>query len=197
MTIVERIQKLLDGGNYIAGVDHNNLLNKLDYYGFRGVVKVSLLLRQPKTVCHTPWILFIYQANISWGATRICVKHSETCHFADDTNMLQWHSSPETLVKRMNLDLKNLSQWLKANKLSLNVRKTKLIIFHSSSKNTDHGLKFKLDGKILTQNDTIKYLCVLFLADQLLWSKQINYVATKLNQAIGILSKLKSRSSLL
>ena len=68
----------------------------------------------------------------------------------------------------MNLDLKNLSQWLKANKLSLNVRKTKLIIFQSSSKNTDHGLKFKLDGKILTQNDTIKYLCVLFLADQLL-----------------------------
>ena len=168
MTIAERIQKLLDGGNYIAGVDHNNLLNKLDYYGFRGVVKVSLLLRQPKTVCHTPWILFIYQASINWGATRICVKHSETYHFADDTNMLQSHSSPETLVKRMNLDLENLSQWLKANKLPLNVRKTKSIVFHSSSKNIDHGLKFKLDGKILTRNDTIKYLCVLFLADQLL-----------------------------
>ena len=106
MTIVERIQKLLDGGNYIAGVDHNNLLNILDYYGFKGVVKVSSLLKQPKTVCHTLWILFIYQVNINWGTTRICVKHSETYHFADDTNMLQSHSSPETLVKRMNLILK-------------------------------------------------------------------------------------------
>ena len=29
---------------------------------------------------------------------------------ADDTNMLQSHSSLETLVKQMNLDLKNLPQ---------------------------------------------------------------------------------------
>ena len=45
---------------------------------------------------------------------------------ADDTNMLQLHSSLETLVKQMNLDLKNLPQQLKANKLSLNVTKTEL-----------------------------------------------------------------------
>ena len=45
--------------------------------------------------------------------------------------MLQLHSSLETLVKRMNLDLQNLTQWLKANKLSLNVTKTELIIFQS------------------------------------------------------------------
>ena len=52
------------------------------------------------------------------------VKYSETYHFADSTNMLQSHSSLETLAMQMNLDLKNLSQWLKANKLSLNVTKT-------------------------------------------------------------------------
>ena len=34
--------------------------------------------------------------------------------------------------KRMNFDLKNLSQWLKANKLPLNFTKTELIIFHSA-----------------------------------------------------------------
>ena len=39
-----------------------------------------------------------------------CVEYSETYHFADDTNMLQSHSPLETLAKRMNLDLKNLSQ---------------------------------------------------------------------------------------
>ena len=124
-----------------------------------------------------------------------CVKYSETYHFADDTNMLLSHSSLETLAKRMNSDLKNLSQWLKANKLSLNVTKTELIIFHSSSKKTDPSLKIILDGKRLIQTDTVKYLGVL-LGDRLLWSKQINHVATKLNQAIGILSKLRNRASL-
>ena len=123
------------------------------------------------------------------------VKYSETYHFHDDTNMLQSHSSLEILVKRMNLDLKNLSQWFKAKKLSFSVTKAELIIFHSTFKKADHILKIKLEMKRLTQNDTVKYPGVL-LDDHLLWSKQINHVATKLNQAIGILEKLSSRASL-
>ena len=119
-----------------------------------------------------------------------CVIYSKVYHFADDTNLLQSDNSLKNVAKRMNFNLKNLSQWLKANKLSLNFSKTELIIFHSSSKKIDHSLKFKLDGKRLTATSSVKYLGVL-LDDHLIWSKQINYVTTKLNQAIGILSKVK------
>ena len=52
------------------------------------------------------------------------VMYSGTYHFADDTNMQQPNCLLNSLSKRMNFDLKNLSQWLKANKLSLNVTKT-------------------------------------------------------------------------
>ena len=85
----------------------------------------------------------------------------------------------------MNLDFKNLSQWLNAKKLSLNVMNR--IIFHLNSKRTDHSLKVKLYRNRSTQTDTVNYLGVL-LKGHLLWSKQINHLATKLNQTIGILS---------
>ena len=54
---------------------------------------------------------------------------------------------------QMNLDLKNVSQWLNANKLSLNVTKTELIIFHPSSKKTDRSLKIILERLILMVKD--------------------------------------------
>ena len=42
----------------------------------------------------------------------------------------------------MNQDFKNLSQWLKANKLTLNVKKTELIVFHPQNTKLDYSVKF-------------------------------------------------------
>ena len=76
--------------------------------------------------------------------------------------MLQSDSSLKNVAKQFNFYFKNLSQWLKANKLSLSVIKTELIIFHSDSK-SDHSLKFQLDGKHMTPTNTVKYLGVLLV----------------------------------
>ena len=69
-----------------------------------------------------------------------CVIYSKVYHFADDTNLLQSDNSLKNVAKQMNFDLKNLSQWLKANKLFLNFSKTELIIFYSNSRKIDHSL---------------------------------------------------------
>ena len=95
----------------------------------------------------------------------------------------------------MNQDLKNLSQWLKVNKFSLNVKKTELIIFHPTNTKLDHGIKFKLNERRLTHISTVKYLGIL-LDEHLLWTKQVNWVNLKLKQTIGILSKLRYNTSL-
>ena len=42
-----------------------------------------------------------------------CVKYSSVYHHADDT-MLQSNNSLNNLSKHMNVDLKNLSRWLKS-----------------------------------------------------------------------------------
>ena len=52
------------------------------------------------------------------------IKNSRAYHFADDTNILLSNKSLELLAKKMNQDLKDLMQCLKANMLSLNIKKT-------------------------------------------------------------------------
>ena len=61
----------------------------------------------------------------------------------------------------MSQDLKNLSQWLKANKLSLNVKKTELIIFHPKKTKLDYSVKSKLNGRRLNPISTVNYLGIL------------------------------------
>ena len=123
-----------------------------------------------------------------------CIKYSRTYHFADDTNILCSDKSLYTLANKVNRDLKNLSQWLKANRLSY-VKKTEFIIFRQKKKSLDHNAKFKVNGKRLFPTSSVKYLGV-FLDDYLYWNKQLVHVIAKLNQGIGILSKLRHNTNL-
>ena len=103
-----------------------------------------------KIVESIPKQLLLFLVNIN--NLHKCLKYSEVYHFADDTNMLQLDSSLKHVANRLSFDLKNLSQCVKGNKMSRNITKTELIIFHSSSK------KVKLNGKRLTPTSTVKYL---------------------------------------
>ena len=78
--------------------------------------------------------------------------------FADDTDILLSNKSLELLTKKMNHDLKNLMQQLKTNKLSLNIKKTELIIFHPKNTKLDYSVKFKLSDKRPNPISTVKYL---------------------------------------
>ena len=47
--------------------------------------------------------------------------------FADDTNAFMWHKDANYLSDMLNLEMDKLSVWFKANKLSLNLKKTKFM----------------------------------------------------------------------
>ena len=49
----------------------------------------------------------------------LATKYSEVHHFADDTNLLNFDNSVKSIKKEVNQDLKNLGNWLKANKISV------------------------------------------------------------------------------
>ena len=64
-------------------------------------------------------LLFIIYINDLHAA----IKFSETFHFADDTSLIYSNPSFKKLTKDINSDLRSLNEWLRANKLCLNVSK--------------------------------------------------------------------------
>ena len=58
-------------------------------------------------------------------------KHCKVYHFADDTKLLNFSHSIKKMNKRVNYDLKNLNNWLSANKICINVDKTEVVLFKS------------------------------------------------------------------
>ena len=86
------------------------------------------------------------------------IKFCKVPHSADDTNLLHFSKSITKLNKYVNLDMKNLTDWLNANKISLNVQKTELVIFKHERKKIDSEVKIKLIRKRLYPTESGKYL---------------------------------------
>ena len=97
-------------------------------------------------------ILFLIYINDLNHAIKCCKVH----HFADDTNLLHFNSSTKKLNRLVSLDIKHLSVWLNANRISLNVQKTELVIFKQKRKILDHEIKIKLNRKRLYPTPSVK-----------------------------------------
>ena len=72
-------------------------------------------------------ILFLIYIN----DLHVAIKYSIVHHFADDTNLLLKNKSLK-LQKHINIDLKYLYNWLKANKISLNT--TRFLLYKKHGK---------------------------------------------------------------
>ena len=69
--------------------------------------------------------------------------------YADDTNVTFSAATIPDLESQINSDLKYFDRWLKANKLSLNVAKTELMVISSRQKLqslTDYTMNIHIDG---------------------------------------------------
>ena len=64
----------------------------------------------------------------------------------------------------MNIDLKILQTWLKANKISLNAGKTKFILFSHPNKKVDYDLNIKINGRILYPEHTLSIWVLQLIA---------------------------------
>ena len=77
--------------------------------------------------------------------------------FADDTTVLIGGTNINTMIATLNCELAKLTEWLNANKLSINVFKSHYMVFHRSRRKINQG-NILLDTTILSQVTFTKFL---------------------------------------
>ena len=179
-------------------VDHKILLAKCEKYGLRGPVLKLLesYLRDRRQLVYInntrseiknvnygvpqgsilgPLLFLIFINDIS-----DCAVTSKVVLFADDTAVLN------NDLQLCLVDTQNVKRWLYDNKLTLNVKKTKVISFGSGI----CPLNFKIDDEDVEQVCTWKYLG-LNLDDKLNFSYHIDAILSNLSKQCGLLYRMR------
>ena len=116
--------------------------------------------------------------------------------FADDSNLLYADKNLKSLEKTVNNELVRVSDWLNANKLTLNAKKSNFVILRPHQRKMDHSVNipmFDNSNHILTSlecKDHVKYLGVL-LDSHLSWKYHIDNVELKISRIIGVIARLR------
>ena len=113
--------------------------------------------------------------------------------FADDTTILYSHENIESQISVVNAELKEVSNWFKTNKLSVNASKTNYMILgtsHMTSVKAQQHFNVSLDDAVLDRVKYTKFLGVL-IDEKLTWKCHIDCVSKTLSRNIGIMNKLK------
>lgn len=108
--------------------------------------------------------------------------------FADDTLIYLHGNDIDVMRNEMNNELERVNQWLKLNKLKLNVGKTKVMVLgHTSMKSLLNAIM--MDGEVLRIEREFKYLGVM-LDEKLSFKPNIDYVCKKVAKKVGVMSRL-------
>ena len=217
MELIEDITDNYDRNNFTIGVfidlkkafdtiNHNILIKKLSYYGIRGKPLQwleSYLLNRKQYVCYNnvesemstvvcgipqgsilgPILFLLYINDLANVSNKLkCIM------FADDTNVFYSDKCLEDVYKVVNDELNKMNNWLKVNKLSLNVDKTKYMIFMKKPGIHEHNII--IDQINVERVKDTKFLGIQ-LDEKLKWDVQIHSVSKNMSKGISVLYKLK------
>ena len=80
--------------------------------------------------------------------------------------------------------------WLRANKISLNTKKTELVLFKNKYAHVNKQLNFRISGQKIIPVASIKYLGIK-LDENLTFQPHHNELALKLSRSNGMLAKVR------
>ena len=119
------------------------------------------------------------------------LEHSNISLYADDSILYYYSTSIKDLEEKLNADLLKIGDWLKAHKLTLNIKKTKAMVIGS-------GRKFRnlISASVKVYDEEIEtvqqytHLGVIFTAN-MTWTAHIDHLCAKVNKRLGLLKRIK------
>ena len=170
-------------------VNHRLLLKKREYYDVRGVpliwfqsylhnrhqcVKINQITSDSKTITFGvpqgsflgPLVFLIYINDIFLTTPKV------SFHLlAEDTCIFRSNKNYKKLEDEINTSLDNITNWLKANKLMINVKKSNVIVFKvGNSQSVDETIKIYIENQIIVPKGTARYLGV-YIDKRLSWNR--------------------------
>ena len=171
----------------------------MQFVDFDGTLSNTVLMTTgvPEGSILGPLLFIIYMNDI-----REASENFKAILYADDTNLLSPLCSfststslkdiqTEQLSENINKELGNILEWLNTNKLSLNVKKTKFMIFHYRQRKKDNLIpNLKINSEPIERVTEFNFLG-LTIDEHLNWSPHIQKVSNKISRTLGIMNRLK------
>jgi len=111
--------------------------------------------------------------------------------FADDTNILFTNKDLSRLKDTVNREMISISQWFNVNKLSINVAKTKYIVFHQKGRSVDcENLHISINDNRIENVCSMKFLGVI-IDQNLSWKNHVDHICKKIGKALGVLHRIR------
>ena len=164
----------------------NNRMQKCSVNGTLSSVKI-LTCGIPQGTVLGPLLFLLYINDLP-----NCLVNSEPLMYADDTHLTYASNNIEDIECTLNRDLANVSDWLKANKLTLNKTKTEFMVIGSWQKLGlfDKSPNLVLDSFPIKQVSTTKSVGVL-VDKHLSWNAHIASKSKKIASGIGAIKRCR------
>ena len=189
-------------------VSHDILLLKLDHYGIRGnaytLLKTYLTGRKQfvsvnEAISSTADIEYGVPQGSNLGSILFSIYVNDFFNtydsapvlYADDTCIKVEAETTNDLELLLNQAIEKASNWMKANKLTINAAKSNIMIINSTTKNETQYLDVRHEGQLIERTQNVKYLG-LRIDDKLKFNVHIKNIERKIACAVGILYKLSS-----
>ena len=131
-------------------------------------------------------LLFLIFVNDLSNSTKVL----DPVLFEDDTNFFCSDNNIRAFFGTSNQELSQINDWFFANKLSLNVEKTKYMLFHKLTDPENIPLKLpslQLNGNIIVRENSLKFLGGIL--HEHLTRKHIQLIENKVSEKVGVLYK--------